>query len=131
MPAPPVPCLAVALFLWMLSGCRHPAPGGAGATGSPAAVAAPLAAGALLPSPRLIIGRVISVDRERGVVIVELAADAPAEVQAAGTELITRTLDLRETGRLRVARFVRGRTLGTTTISGQPAANDEVAWLAP
>ncbi len=90
-----------------------------------------LAAGALLPSPRLIVGRVIAVDRAQGFAILETASDAPAAALADGTELIVRTLDLRETARLRSSRYLRGRTLGTKIIAGQPAPGDEVVWLAP
>jgi hypothetical protein len=38
---------------------------------------------------------------------------------------------LRETGRVRASRYVRGRTLGTTLVAGQPSLGDEVVWLAP
>jgi len=48
-----------------------------------------------------------------------------------GSELIVRTLELRETGRLRVSRYLRGRTLGTDIFAGQPHPGDEVVWQAP
>jgi hypothetical protein len=92
---------------------------------------APLADGALIPSPRLIIGRVIAIDAERRFAFVELAADASANATAEGSELLARTLDLRETARLHASRYVRGRTLGTHIVSGQPSPGDEVVWLAP
>jgi len=36
-----------------------------------------------------------------------------------------------ETARLRASRYLRGRTLGTKILTGQPAPGDEVVWLAP
>ena len=90
-----------------------------------------LSADALLPSPRLIVGRILSVDPVQGFAILEAASDAPSAALADGTELIARTLDLRETGRLRASRYLRGRTLGTKIVAGQPAPGDEVVWLAP
>jgi hypothetical protein len=93
---------------------------------SPAAALEPLA-----PSPRLIVGQVFALDPERGFAFVDLAADAPESALVEGAELIARTAELRETGRLRVSRYTRGRTLGTTIDSGRPAVGDEVVWLAP
>ena len=90
-----------------------------------------LAEGALIPSPRLIVGRVIAIDAPRGFAIVELAADAPAAAASEGAELISRTLELRETARLRATRQHRGRILGTQVLSGQSSPGDEVVWLAP
>ena len=110
--------LAVICFL---AGCRHAAP--------PAATLP--SADTLAPSPRLIIGRVIAVDLAQRFAIVELASDAPPSALAAGTELVARTLELRETARLQASRYVRGRTLGTQIIGGQPSPGNEVVWLAP
>jgi hypothetical protein len=62
---------------------------------------------------------------------VDLAADAPVNAVGAGAELMTRTADLRETARLLASRQLRGRTLGTKILSGQPSPGDEVVWLAP
>ena len=90
-----------------------------------------LAAGALAPSSRLIIGRVIAVDPARASAVVELAPDAPHGSLMAGTELIVRTLDLRETARVQVSPYLRGRVLGTKIVAGQPSPGDEVVWLAP
>lgn len=90
-----------------------------------------LGADALVPSPRLIIGRIVALDPARSFAFVELSMDAPIAALAEGSELITRTLGLKETGRLHVSRQVRGRTLGTTIVSGQPGPGDEVVWLAP
>ena len=93
-------------------------------------VAAPTAE-PLAPSPRLIVGRIIAVDHQQRFAFVELAPDAPMTAATEGTPLIARTMDLRETGRLCASRYLRGRTLGTTIIAGQPATADEVVWLAP
>ncbi len=98
---------------------------------APQKPAAVLAEGALVPSPRLIVGRVIAVDAARRHAIVELGGDAPAAAATEGAELMTRTEDLRETARLRASRQLRGRILGATVASGQPAQGDEVVWLAP
>lgn len=86
----------------------------------------------LAPSSRLIVGRIVAVDPERGFAMIELAADAPPAALPEGGELVARTLaDLRETARLLVSRYVRGRTLGATVKSGSPAVGDEVVWTAP
>ena len=118
-----------ALFAMVLAvavcACRHAAPK------PPAAPPPVLAAGALVPSPRLIVGRIVAIDLAQGFAFVELAADAPSAATVNGTELIARTLDLRETGQLRSSRYVRGRTLGTKILAGQPTPGDEVVWLAP
>ncbi len=97
------------------------------------AVAAPLPglSGHLAPSPRLIVGRILAVDSAQGFVFVDLGADAPAAALVNGTELIVRTLDLRETGRLVASSHLRGRTLGTRLAAGRPQIGDEVVWLAP
>lgn len=111
-----LPLLAAILFC---AACRHSAP------------APLLPADALVPSARLIVGRITAIDAAQGLAFVEIAADAPAAALAAGTELLARSLELQESGRLRTSRFVRGRTLGTTIVAGQPSAGDEVVWLAP
>jgi hypothetical protein len=85
----------------------------------------------LAPSPRLIVGRIVAVDAAQKFAFIELATDAPRGVLTDGTELNARTSDLKPTGRLQVSRYVRGRTLGTRIVAGQPAPGDEVVWLAP
>jgi hypothetical protein len=65
------------------------------------------------------------------IAIVELGGDAPGDALAEGSELLSRTDDLRETARLRPTRYRRGRTLGCMVAAGQPAPGDEVVWLAP
>jgi len=119
----PAHAALLALLAFILTSCHHAAPSKA----PPSA----LAPDALVPSPRLIIGRVIATEIPQGFAFVELAADAPAAALVDGTELIARTPDLRETARLRASRYVRGRTLGTKIVGGQPAPGDEVVWLAP
>lgn len=110
-------------------GAADPA-SGSGA-GSLKAAAATVTSDPLAPSPRLILGRILSVDAAQGFAFVELANDAPAAALVEGTELIVRTLELKETARVRVSRYIRGRTLGTRIVAGQPAPTDEVVWLAP
>ena len=90
-----------------------------------------LAAGALVPSPRLIVGRIIAVDSPQKFAFVELTSDAPQAALIPETELVVRTLELRDTGRLQVSRYLRGRTLGTKIVAGQPSPGDEVVWVAP
>ena len=90
-----------------------------------------LSVDALVPSPRLIVGRIIAVDQAQGFAFVGLAGDAPAAATNPGTELVVRTMDLRETGRIEASRYLRGRTLGTKIVAGQPTTGDEVVWLAP
>jgi hypothetical protein len=98
---------------------------------APAASPPILAADALVPSPRLIIGRIIAINPAQGFAFIELAPDAPNAALIAGTEWIARTLELRETGRMHVSPYVRGRTVGTKIVAGQPSTGDEVVWLAP
>ncbi len=111
--------VVVAAALLSAAGCRH--------VSSPPS----LAPEALVPSPRLIVGRITGIDPAQSFAFVELATDAPPAALAAGTELIARTSELRETGRLRASAHVRGRTLGTRIVAGQPSSGDEVVWLAP
>jgi hypothetical protein len=86
----------------------------------------------LTPSPRLVVGRIIAVDAERGFAVVELAGDAPPAALAEGGELLARSFDeLRETARLIASRYLRGRTLGTSVKTGRPSPGDEVVWIAP
>ena len=73
----------------------------------------------------------MAVDARERFAFVELMPDSPASATADGTELIARTLDLRETGRLLASPYLRGRTLGARIIGGQPAPGDEVVWHAP
>jgi hypothetical protein len=89
------------------------------------------AAETVSPSPRLIVGRVIAVDQDRGFAFIDVARDAPAAALARDGELSTRTSELQPTALLHVSRHRRGRTLGATITSGKPSPGDEVVWLAP
>lgn len=85
----------------------------------------------LAPSPRLIVGRILAVDGDRGFATVELLRDAPAVSIVADTELYARTATLQPTAVLQASRYLRGRTLGTSVLSGMPNVGDEVVWQAP
>ena len=123
--------LAPLAVIFLVAACRHlPAPDHSSPGGSNAATG-PLPTGALLPSQNLLVGRVHAVDAARGFAMVELDSAAPAAALADGAEMVARTDDLRETARLRVSRYVRGRTLGTKIVSGQPAPGNEVVWPTP
>lgn len=122
--------LVLAVLAGVLPACRHPTPERPLPQKTTAAAVA-LPVDALVPSPRLIVGRVLAVDAVHRFAFVDLAPDAPIGAVAEDVELIARTSDLRETGRLRPSRYVRGRTLGTKILSGQPSPDDEVVWLAP
>lgn len=122
--APALVLLVLLGLLPALAGCRWR--GRTAPPSRPAAAVEPLA-----PSPRLVLGRLIAVDAAQGFAHLELAADAPAAALAEGTELIARTDDLRETGRLKASRYVRGRIVGATLVQGSPKPGDEVVWLAP
>ena len=108
-------------------------PGCSTATTTPASRSA--AAAAILPpadaltlSPHKIVGRIVAVDTARGFAFVSLATTTPAAALVEGGELIVRSDDLSETGRVRTSRYTRGRTLGTQIISGQPKLGDEVVF---
>lgn len=128
-------CLALVFVfgLGVLAGCSatalSPSPPAAPAVTTPPIPSA--AAAPLVLSPNRIIGRVLAVDAERGFAFVDIVSDAPPGALAAGADLTARTLDLRETGRLRASSYVRGKTLGTRILSGQPSPGDEVVWQAP
>lgn len=78
------------------------------------------------PSPNLYVGRILALDLERQFAFVALSPSSPPAALQADLELIARSEDLRLTAHLRTTRQVRGRTLGTQIISGQPAVGDEV-----
>jgi hypothetical protein len=127
---PELAALAVTMCVW--AGCAAGRPSSTIRTAA-TSQSTPTSIGATVPepSPRLIIGRVIAVDATQGFAFVELVPDAPRAATVAETELISRTLELRETARLSASRQLRGRTLGTIILSGKPAPGDEVVWLAP
>lgn len=93
---------------------------------SPDAVAAKIA-----PSPHRVVGQVLATDSAGGLAWVDLGHNPMSAPLTEGTELLTRSLDLRPTGRLRVSRYLQGRTLGTLIVGGQPTTGDEVVWIAP
>jgi hypothetical protein len=120
--------LAVISFL---GACAHVAPPaattGTGRDDRTAEISPPVA-DALQPASRALVGRILAVDAARGFAFVALTAAPPDAALADGAGFITRTDDLRETGRLRASRYIRGRTLGAQILSGQPAAGDEVVF---
>jgi hypothetical protein len=122
--------LAVILFL---GACKSVAPSPPAAAGPVEKLANPTlpASGFLQPSPRQLVGRVLAVDLAQGFAFVALTTEPPPAALADGAGLTTRTDDLRPTARLRVSRYVRGRTLGTQILSGQPTPGDEVVFQAP
>lgn len=127
---------SIALILALASGCAYfrstPPPSEPSSAASAPPAAAPATTGPLSPSPRLIVGRVLSVDREQRLATIDLQSDAPAAALEPGTELIARDYNsLAQTALLRASRYVRGRTLGAMIESGQPSVGDEVVWLAP
>ena len=85
-------------------------------------------ADALTLSPHKIVGRIVAVDTARGFAFVSLTTTTPAAALVEGGELIVRSDDLSETGRVRTSRYTRGRTLGAQIISGQPKLGDEVVF---
>ena len=120
--------LAVISFLGACAHVTPPAtPPAAGRDDRTAGVAPP-AADALRPPSSALVGRILAVDAARGFAFVALATEPPVAALAEGAGLIARTDDLRETGRLRTSRYVRGRTLGAEILSGQPASGDEVVF---
>ncbi len=119
--------LLAAIFL--TGACSHIAP--LTPTPRPLRPDDPLPTDALHASPNRLVGRVLATDAVQRFAFIDLAGSAPAPALVEGAELMVRTDDLRETGRLRAARYVRGRTLATTIISGQPSPGDEVVFRVP
>ena len=124
--------LTLLAVIYFVPGCST-----ATTTPQPSRSAASAAAAAMLPpadaltlSPHKIVGRIVAVDTARGFAFVSLTTTTPAAALVAGGELIVRSDDLRETGRVRTSRYNRGRTLGTQIISGQPKLGDEVVFHA-
>jgi hypothetical protein len=85
----------------------------------------------LQPALNKIVGRILSVDLAQSIAVIGLTAAQPPVALPVGTELIARSDDLRETGRLSASRYVRGHTLGAQIFSGQPAAGNEVVYRVP
>lgn len=129
--------VSAAVIASTLGGCNALQRLGGGAARSSGTTAAakagsqPTSSEPLVPSPRLIVGRVVALDWDLRHAIVELGPEAPTEALTPDTELISRDANLRETGKLRASRQLRGRILGTFLVSGSPAVDNEVVWLAP
>jgi len=121
--------LTLLAVIFLTGACSHFAP--LTPTPRPRSADEALPPDALRPSPNLLVGRVLAIDRSRGFAIVELAASPPPAALADGAELITRTDALLETARVRTSRYTRGRMLGTRIVSGQPSPGDEVVFHTP
>lgn len=132
----PVHRLLAALSLVGLAACQYMTPlpdlprTGHAATTAPEPEP-PLPLDALRPSPRRLVGRILSIDEANHFAFVALATEPPAAALADGAELTVRGDDLRETGRIRTSRYAHARTLGTQIIQGQPSPGDEVVFQAP
>ncbi|HSI07766.1 MAG: hypothetical protein ACAH89_01135 [Rariglobus sp.] len=88
--------------------------------------ATPAAAGPVTPGPVQVLGRVIAVDQRTLSVIVELGPYVELPADFATRPLIARRDDLQPTARLQSSPYLRGRTLGTRLVAGQPQVGDEV-----
>lgn len=82
-----------------------------------------------VPGPVQVLGRIIAVDLRSLSVIVELAPYAELPFDFATRQLISRRDDLQPTARLQSSPYLRGRTLGTRLLAGQPQIGDEVVFL--
>ena len=121
--------LTLLAVIYFVAGCSTATTTPHASCGDPSAAILP-PADALTLSPHKIVGRIVAVDTARGFAFVSLTTTTPAAALVAGGELIVRSDDLRETGRVRTSRYNRGRTLGTQIISGQPKLGDEVVFHA-
>ena len=116
----------------LLAGCttaRRPAggPPPPAATSSPRPVRATgLPPPTLQPSLMQLVGRVLAVDATTGTVIVDVYPFADFPPGPPGRVLVTRTADLKPTGRLDTSAYQRGQILGTHLHDGQPQVGDEV-----
>jgi len=122
--------LAPLAVFCVLTACQHPAPDVGPASAPTTLVAAP-GSMPLQPSPNKLVGRILAIDAARGFAFVNLTAEPPPAALADGAELVARNDDLHETARLRTSRYLRGHTLGTTIVSGQPAPGNEVVIRVP
>ena len=75
-----------------------------------------------------LVGRVLAVDATTGTVIVDVYPFADFPPGPAGRQLVTRTADLKPTGRLETSAYQRGQILGTHLHDGQPQMGDEVVF---
>ena len=81
-----------------------------------------------VPGPVQVLGRVIAVDMRTLSVIVDLAPYVVLPPDYATRTLVSRRDDLQPTARLQSSPYLRGRTLGTRLIAGQPQVGDEVVF---
>ena len=79
-------------------------------------------------SPVQVVGRVIVVDMRTLSVIIDLAPYVILPSDFATRQLVSRRDDLQPTARLQSSPYLRGRTLGTRLIAGQPQVGDEVVF---
>lgn len=76
-----------------------------------------------------VVGRVIAVDQRTLSVIVQLGPYVELPFDYGTRALIARRDDLQPTARLQSSPYLRGRTLGTRLVAGQPRVGDEVVFL--
>jgi len=125
--------LIPALCCLLLAGCitRKPKPAAdAGGVEEPAQSAQPAQPARTVPGPVQVVGRVTAVDLRTLAVVVEIAPYAVIPPAFGSRILISRKDDLQPTARLKASPYLRGRTLGTRLLAGQPQVGDEVV-LAP
>jgi hypothetical protein len=119
----------LALCCLLLAGCAtrgsKSSPGG-GDSSKPDASAD---ATRTVPGPVQVLGRVIAVDLRTLSVIIDLAPYVSLPGDFATRQLISRRDDLQPTARLQSSPYLRGRTLGTRLLAGQPQVGDEVVFL--
>ena len=115
---------ALTLVCLLLAGCftrgRNQTPNPAGGRGAKPDANAPV------PSPSLVVGRIISIDAQRLGVIIEVGPYVELPIDFASRILIARTNELRPTARLQSSAYLRGRILGTRLLAGSPQVGDEV-----
>ncbi len=122
----------LALCSLLIAGCatrgsKSSAAGSDGEKDKPTAT--PAAAGPVTPGPVQVLGRVIAVDQRTLSVIVEVGPYVELPFDFTTRQLIARRDDLQPTARLQSSPYLRGRTLGTRLIAGQPQVGDEVVFL--
>ena len=121
--------LSVALSTVLVAGCAtrgsKSSPGG----NAPSKLDASADAPRTVPGPVQVLGRVIAVDMRTLSVIIDLAPYVSLPGDFATRQLISRRDDLQPTARLQSSPYLRGRTLGTRLLAGQPQVGDEVVFL--
>lgn len=107
-----------ALFCLLLAGCAT------GGGRKPAE--STTKAGAIAPSPFVVVGHVLAVDFSTMNVVIDVAPYAVLPFDFDGKILLARTEDLRPTAKLQASPYLRGHTLGARLLAGRPNAGDEV-----